>query len=324
MRIMIARYEHLHRHPSVFRALTGLTLAEFALLLGRLEPDYQAQERQRHYRPARQRAIGAGRAFVLDTRDQLLVTLVWLRRYPTHEVLAWLFGVSDSTTVRIVARLLPLLQQLGHDTMRFPDPGKHHRRQFDDLLADLPELAVVIDSFEQKVQRPKPRSDADPWYSGKKKTHTIKSQVGVDVHSGRFCDISESVPGPTADITLLKQSGLLERLPEGVGAEGDLAYVGVKDAHPQRLGATPRRKPRGKDKHRARGQDKARPPEDIAYNTAFSRRRIIVEHSIGRLRTYACLTLCDRQHRADHRARVVAVAGLVNLQIDCRQPRVAA
>jgi hypothetical protein len=311
---MIAQYEHLHRHPPVFRALTGLTLDEFAHLLAHARPYYQQQERQRHERPTRVRAIGAGRTFVLDERDQLLVTLVWLRRYPTHEVLAWLFGVSDSTTVRIVGRMLPLLEQVGHDTMRFPDPGKHHRRQFDALLAELPELAVVIDSFEQKVQRPARRPDADGWYSGKKKCHTIKSQVGVDLHTGRFCDISESVPGPTADITLLKQSGLLERLPEGVGAEGDLAYVGIKDLHPQGQGATPRRKPRGQD----------RPAADLAYNRAFAQRRIIVEHGIGRLRCYACLTATDRQHRQEHRARVVAVAGLVNVQIDCRQPYRAA
>jgi DDE superfamily endonuclease/Helix-turn-helix of DDE superfamily endonuclease len=314
MLAMIAQYGHLHRHPSVFRAMTGLTLVEFDLLLGKLAPNYQAQELQRHSRPERQRAIGAGRDFVLDLRDQLLVTLVWLRRYPTHVVLAWLFGVSDSTTVRIVGRILPLLERLGHATMRFPDPGKHHRRSFDELLAELPELAVVIDSFEQKVQRPKQRKEADEWYSGKKKTHTIKSQVGVDVHTGKFCDVSESAPGPTADITLLKASGLLGRLPEGVGAEGDLAYVGIQELHPTGLGATPRRKPRGQD----------RPEEDIAYNTAFSRRRIIVEHGIGRLRVYDCLTACDRQHRQDHRARVVAVAGLVNLHLDCRQGRLAA
>jgi hypothetical protein len=321
---MIAQYEYLQRHPAVFRAMTGLTLAEFALLLGRFAPAYAGAEHQRHARPARQRAVGAGPPFHLDPRDQLLVTLVWLRRYPTHEVLAWLFGVSDSTTVRIVARLVPLLEQLGHDTMRFPDPGKHHRRQFETLLAELPELAVVIDSFEQKVQRPQRRAEADTWYSGKKKTHTIKSQVAVAVHSGRFCAIGESVPGPTADITLLKQSGRLDRLPDGVGAEGDFAYVGIAAAHPQGLGATPRRKPRGKDKHRERGRDQPRPPEDVAYNRAFARRRVIVEHSIGRLRTYACLTVCDRQHRTHHRARVAAVAGLVNLQIDCRQPGRAA
>ena len=120
---MIARYDYLQRHPEVFRALTGLTLAEFGVLLPRLLPAYETQEQQRHARPNRQRAVGAGRDFVLDPRDHLLVTLVWLRRYPTHAVLGWLFGVSDSTTVRIVARLLPLLVQAGHDTMRFPTPA---------------------------------------------------------------------------------------------------------------------------------------------------------------------------------------------------------
>src|SRR4051794_25325004 len=311
---MIARYDYLQRHPEVFRAMTGLSLPEFGVLRTRLLPAYESQEQQRHARPDRPRAVGAGRDFVLDPRDQLLVTLVWLRRYPTHAVLGWLFGVSDSTTVRIVARLLPLLVQAGHDTMRFPDPGKHHRRSFDALLDELPELSVVIDSFEQRVQRPTKRAEADSWYSGKKKMHTIKSQVAVDVHSGRFCDVSDSVRGPTADITLLKESGVLERLPEGVGAEGDLAYVGIAELHPAGLGATPRRKPRGKE----------RPAGDVEYNRAFSRRRIIVEHGIGRLRPYACLSQPDRQHREDHRERVVAVGGLVNLQIDCRQPHLAA
>ncbi len=102
--------------------------------------------------------------------------------------------------------------------------------------------------------------------------------------------------GPTADLTLLKHSRLLERLPPGVSAEGDLAYVGIGKAHPQGLGFTPRRKPRGKDKHRERGQDVEQAPEDIAYNQAFARSRIIVEHTIGRLRHYAALTVRDRHH----------------------------
>jgi hypothetical protein len=311
---MIARYDYLRRFPSVFHSMTGLTLLEFDHLVPHLLPAYQAQEQHRLSTRPRQRAIGAGRDFALAPQDQLLVTLVWLRRYPTHEVLGWLFAVSDSTTVRIVQRCVPVLQAFGHDTMRFPDPGRRHRRTLDDLLTDLPELSVVIDSFEQKVQRPKDRTEADTWYSGKKKTHTIKSQVAVDVHSGLFCDVSDSVRGPTADLTLLKDSKLLERLPEGVGGEGDLAYIGIKDLHPGGLGATPRRKPRGKD----------RPPEDVAYNRAFAKRRIIVEHRIGRLRQYESLTQRDRQHREQHKARVVAVAGLLNYQLRQRQPRLAA
>lgn len=68
--------------------------------------------------------------------------------------------------------------------------------------------------------------ERDGYYSGKKKQHTLKSQVAVDEDTGAVVDISESVPGPTADLTLLKESGLMGRLPPGVGALGDLAYVG--------------------------------------------------------------------------------------------------
>ena len=118
----------------------------------------------------------------------------------------------------------------------------------------------------------------------------------------RVVDVSDSVPGPWADLKLLKTSRLLKRLPEGVGGIGDLAYVGIADLHPEGLGATPRRKPRGKD----------RPPEDRKYNRAFSRRRIVVEHTIGRLRRFRSVAHVNRHRRRGHAARVRAVAGLVN------------
>ncbi len=118
------------------------------------------------------------------------------------------------------------------------------------------------------------------------------------------------VPGPTADKKLLQESKVLERLPSGVGALGDLAYLGMEADHPQGLGKTPRRKPRGRE----------RPPEDQAFNRAFARRRIGVEHTIGRVRRYDSLNQMDRHHRHNHTDRVGAVAGLVNRQILTRHP----
>jgi hypothetical protein len=307
---MIMRYEYLNHYPTVFLKMTGLRVAEFDALVGDVLPQLIAAEEKRLERPDRQRDMGGGRSSDLDGRDQLLLTVSWLRVYPTHEVLGYLFGVSDSTVSRLIGRVLPVLEQAGRDTMRMPDPGKKRRRTLDALLDDTPELAVVIDSFEQKIQRPKAVAERDGFYSGKKKTHTLKSQVAVDEQTGAIVDVSDSVPGPTADIKLLEQSGLLDRLPAGVGGIGDLAYVGIDNLHRQGLAASPRRKPRGQP----------RPPEDVAYNTAFSRRRIIVENTIGRLRRYQSLTQTDRQHRQHHQARVCAVAGLVNRQIACRMP----
>ncbi len=300
---MIARYNRLSRQPAVFRALTGLSRRQFDALFQDVAPRLAAAEQARLSRPGRQRAIGGGHPFALPPRDQVLLTVVWLRRYPIYEVLGFLFGISQETAVRTVARVLPVLEAAGLDTMRLPDPGKGHRPHLDALLADTPELAVIVDTFEQRVQRPRNRAEADTYYSGKKKQHTLKSQVAIDERDGRIVDVPPSVRGPTADLTLLQQSGLRERLPEGVGPLGDLAYVGIAALHPQ--GATPRRKPRGQP----------RPPQDIVYNTAFARRRVKVEQTIGRLRAYQALSQTDRQQRRHHTARVRAVAGLVNRQL---------
>lgn len=302
---MIMRYRTLSQHPAIFLKMTGLRLGEFDHLVADLLPSLVESERRRLERPNRKRALGGGRHSALDERDQLLLTVVWLRQYPTHDVLGYLFGVHPPTVGRYLGRLLPWLEQAGRDTMRMPDPGRKRRRSLDRLLADTPELAVVIDSFEQKIQRPKDKAKRDAYYSGKKKTHTLKSQVAVDENTGTIVDVSESVPGPLADLKLLEQSKLLERLPEGVGGLGDSAYQGIAKLHP--LCASPRKKPWGKNK--------PRPPEDVAYNHAFSRRRIIVENSINRLRRYQCLTQTDRQHRQNHALRVCAVAGLVNRQL---------
>jgi hypothetical protein len=307
---MILRYCHLSRFPRVFKSLTGVDVPEFDTLVRDILPRYATAEHTRLNRPNRKRALGAGHPFRLDPRDQLLLTVVWLRQYPIHEVLAYLFAISDSTVSRYISRSLPLLEAAGRDTMRMPDPGKKRRRTLDALLVDTPDLVVVIDTFEQRVQRPGDRSSADRLYSGKKKQHTLKSQVAVDEVSGRIVDIADSVPGPTADIKLLEESELLRRVPAGVGGIGDLAYVGIDKLHPLGLGASPRRKPRGRD----------RPAEDIAYNRAFSRRRIVVEHSIGRMRRYQLLSQTDRNHRQNHSARVRAVAGLVNRRLDRHCP----
>jgi len=308
--------------------MTGLRLAEFDAVLTTLLPRYQAAEVARlsqptKRRPVRQRAIGAGNRFALDVRDQVLLTVVWLRVYPTYPVLGYLFGVSTGAVERILPRLLPLLEQTGQASMAralaaLDDPARRRRqrsrRQLDDVLREVPDLAVVIDTFEQRVQRPQGATAdgarvADAFYSGTKQQHTLKTQVTVDEQTGKFVDIPDSVPGPTADLTVLKDSGLLERLPPDVGGLGDKAYIGGDKVVPGVPVATPRRKPRGQP----------RPPADVAFNTAFARRRIVVEHSIGRLRRYQALSQTDRHHRGlGGRAR--AVAGLVNRQLQRRFP----
>ena len=300
---MMMKYSYLSSYPAIFLRMTGLRLDEFDELERDVRPLYENAAIARLSRADRQRGLGGGDHPDLTRRDQLLLTVIWLRLYPTQDVLGYFFGVNQSTVSVSLARMLPILEKDGRDRMRMPDPGRKRRHKLDALLNAMPEIMVVIDTFEQKVQRPQDPTTRDDWFSGKKKTHTIKSQVAVDDQTGEVVDISDSVPGPKADIKLLDESELLKKLPDGVGGMGDCACQSIADLHPK--GFSPHKKPRGKD----------RPQEDIAYNTAFSRRRIIVENTNNRLRRYQSLSQTDRNHRQNHAARVRAVAGLVNRQI---------
>ncbi len=301
---MILRREQLGQHPAVFRSMTGLTVAAFDQLLPELRAAFAADHRRRLDRPDRQRAIGGGDDFDLGVDDQFLLTIVWLRHYPTQECLGYLFGASDSTALRAIRRCLPILEQSGRDSMRLPDPGKGRRRDLPALLKETPALAVIVDTFGQRTHRPQRRQRA--YYSGKKKAHTLKTQVAVD-EGGRIVDVAESRPGRWADLKVLRRSGLVGQLIRArVGALGDLGYVGLDGLSPRLCGAAPRRKPRGRE----------RPPEDRRYNRAFARRRIQVEHGIGRLRRFQALSAVNRHGRQGHAARVRAVAGLVNRMLD--------
>lgn len=300
------RPKQLRIHPGVFRAMTGLSVPAFDALVGELAPAYADAEFDRLDHPDRERAVGAGHPFGLDVPDRFLLAVVWLRVYPTYAVLGYVFGLSETAARRLVGQVLPVLERAGRDTMRMPEAGRTRGRSLPETLREAPELAVVIDSFEQPVQRPKRRQRR--FYSGKKKRHTAKSQVVVDEDTGRVVDVSDTATGPTPDITLLKRSRVLGTLPRGVGAIGDSGYVGMGAIRKRVMTAVPRKKPRGKP----------RPPEDRRYNRALSRRRVVVEHTIGKMRRYQAITQPDRQHRRDHARRVRAIAGLVNRMIDAR------
>lgn len=303
---MIARLATLRRHPAVFRGLTGLSVPVFDAPAEDVLPLVAAADVARLDRPDRERAIGGGRACGLAPVDQLRLTGVWLRTYPTDLVLAFLFGVSESAARRIRTRVGPALAVAGRDGMRMPDPGRGRRKDLPALGGDTPGLGVLVDSFEPPTHRPATRQRR--FDSGKRKRHTLKSQRVVDEASGRIADVSVSVPGPTADLKLLKRSKVLGKVRRGAAVVGDLAYLGADKVKAGVVVVTPRRKPRGQPRSRA----------DRKYDRAVSRRRVPVEHTIRRVRVFQAVTRVNRHGRTGHENRVRAVAGLVNRLIDAR------
>jgi hypothetical protein len=108
---MIFRYTRLKKHPVVFRAVTGLRVDEFNEFTEPLLTKLAENERQRlENKENRQRNVGGGRNHELPWREQLLLTIIWLRLYPG---LGYFFDVSDSTAHRSVKRCLPILEEAG-------------------------------------------------------------------------------------------------------------------------------------------------------------------------------------------------------------------
>ncbi len=100
----------LMRRPKAFERLVGLSPDAFEQLLLNLEPNWQRAHRRSLLRVNRLRAIGGGRAFKLDMRERLLVTLLYLRQYFTMHVLGLFFDLDDSNVCRGIHALLPVLE----------------------------------------------------------------------------------------------------------------------------------------------------------------------------------------------------------------------
>ena len=300
------RYEHLTKYPGVFLQVTGLRVPEFDTLVKDVAEPLAERERMRLHKERRQRAAGGGMVSTLDRRDQVLLTVIWLRLYPQHTVLGYLFGVSQPTTGRYIERVLPVLAQAGRDGMQMPQPSRKQRKTLDQLLQQIPELTVVVDTFEQRVQRPKGAANQHRWYSGKQRTHTVKSQVTVDKDSGKVVQVGPSVEGCTSDLTLARTT-LLPYLPMGVGVMGDTGYQGLHKSYPLAFSPVKRT-----------GRKRELTADDRAYNRAFAAVWIVVETTLNRMRRYQSISQRDRDHRRRHTQRVEAIAGLVNRQFDSR------
>jgi DDE superfamily endonuclease len=303
-------YDSLTRYPRAFRSLTGMTPVEFDSLLADFTSARQRLcDRSRTTRRGqpRQRAAGAGHPFAHDDRHRLLMALVWLRIYPTYELLGFFFALHKRNAQLNVRAVLAVLDTL--DDFPFDRPGSDRRklRTADQVMTAFPQVRLVIDGKEQRVQRPHESYEAQkPYYSGKKKAHTVKTQIAVGP-DGVIESVGESVPGgATHDLTLLRESRLLDELAAGEGGMVDKGYDGIAKDHPEVPIVIP---------FKAR-RNRPLTEEEKAFNKVVAGYRIVVEHALAQLNRFTVLRQVFRgrhqKHKKAHSRVVRVVARLVN------------
>jgi hypothetical protein len=282
--------DRLLRTPATFRRLTGLTPAAFRRLLGEVMGADQSDRTRRAAHPARQRKAGGGRTPTLPLADRLLMLLIYYRTYVPHTFLGFLFGLDDSNVSRSNRRLEPLLAGI----FRIPE------RKVALGQEDIAEL--FFDSTERPTGRPVRGQKA--YYSGKKRRHTLKTQVvavrvrkrpgrGATARKVRIAAVSKTFPGATHDKKVFDRAGVT--VPAGASGYGDTAYLGTGLK-------TPTRKPRGGELT----------PRQKAGNRRVGRKRIAVEHGIGKMKVWRVAAERWRNPRRRHTLVMKNVAGLHN------------
>ena len=264
----------LKQSPKTFTRLFGIQPDKFDRLVAQIEPLWVRSERSRLNHPRKIRE-GGGRPYLLTLEQSTAMLLLYTRSYVTHAFLSALFDIHDSAICRYFAKLRPIVESL----FDLPE-GKTD-------LSQEEILKLVVDATEQRTER----RNKGCGYSGKKKSHTIKTQIVVD-KKGAIRHVSESVPGTIHDKKLFDQSEIV--LPDS--ALGDRGYLGTNLIIPFKSSKLHALTKRQND-----------------WNTSHSRQRIIVEHVFATLKTFHILADRFRGALNHYHEYFVIVCGLRNL-----------
>lgn len=307
------RYQSLKKRLKHFLSFTGLTVAEFDKLLNEVRPDWLNQRIQRLNKnnPNRQRKIGGGRKLSLENlEDQLLLTLMWAKLYPTYLLLEYLFNVDESNVCRIIQKTTLLLQ----DKFILPERNRRKDKQIstiEELKKIIPDLDVILgDATEQKIPRPTKKRKRQKHHSGKKKAFTVKTQIATN-KQGLIVEISKSIPGRSHDYKLFKDSRLPQKIPKGTKLYLDSGYQGVNKDYPDLDAVIPFKRTR---KHK-----KLTRSEKIR-NTKQRKIRVAVEHTLSRLKKYQALAQIYRHSLQNYGQTFRFIANIANFRMLQRLP----
>src|SRR6478672_5910815 len=283
-------YERLSRKQLLFKSFTGLTVQEFDDIYDKeIAKRYDKYEIQRLSKrnKDRERNIGAGRPFKLDLKNRFLMLLIYYRLYITYTLTGFLFDLDQSSTCRDIQMIEGLIR------LCLPIPQKTYPitkrlKTLEEVEKYFPACFLAFtDSTEQQIPRPIDKRRRTVYYSGKKKKHTIKTQLMVNNHGFVIHKLGYK-KGSRHDYDIYKKNHPIA--PKDVVNVFDLGYLGVEKDFPQQISSLPNRKERNLQSSE----------EQKEYNQGHAQKRIVIEHTICRLKKYRILADVFRNRLNKH------------------------
>ena len=284
----------------LFKSFTGLTVNEFDDIYDKeITKRYDNHEIQRlAKRKDRDRRLGAGRPFKIDIKNRFLMLLAYYRLYITHTLAGFLFDLDQSNVCRDIQKIEPLVRKC------VPIPQKMHKttkrlRTPEEVEQCFPGFTAFTDCTGQQIPRPKTKERRKMYYSGKKKRHTIKNQLMVNNH-GVIIHKTKHKKGKRHDYDIYKKNRPIT--PKQVVNVFDLGYLGVEKDFPGQISSLPNKKKRRQDLSQ----------EEKEYNQNHSRKRIVIEHTICRMKKHRIMGDIFRNRLRKYNRVSDIVSGLVN------------
>jgi len=298
-------YDRLSRKPRLFKSFTGLSVQQFDDIFKIIEPKYPKHEIKRlSYKRNREREIGGGRRFKLFVKDRVIMILVYYRLYITYTLMEFLFGLDQSNVCRDIQKIerlirscLPIPQKLYKVTRRLKT--KEEVEQY------FPGFMAFTDCTEQPIPKPEDRLRKRLYYSGKKKKHTVKNLYTVNQMGLIIYKTKHKQRGRRHDYRIYKKNH--PELPNEVTSIFDLGFLGVEKDHPKQKSSLPIKKEKGC--YELTTQEKE-------YNRNHSAKRIVIEHTICRIKKYRIMNDVFRNRLRKYDKVSDIVSGLVNYRIN--------
>ena len=303
-------YNVLSRNPPYFKNFSGLEIQEFETLNAQIKDKYSAFEAKRLQREGRKRKVGAGHPFTLPLTDRLLMLLIYYHMYPSSTLLGYLFDLSQTSVLKSIKKLEPLvsealpLPKLEHDKIR-------KLQTIDEVEAVFPGFKAFLDATEQEIPRPHSKRKRKTHYSGKRKKHTVKTQLTVNAKD-LIVHKTNHVRGSMHDYALYRRSHPV--LPSNVRLGLDLGYLGIKDDYPTLNCVLPiKKKNPGRGKIGVKALELS--DEQKAFNKELASERVVVEHTNSRVKKFRIFGDEFRNRLKRYDMVTDIVCGLVNFRI---------
>lgn len=287
-------WDYIQNHTRETKRLLGINFEQLEQLIERGKLLHQKKLKENEKQKIRINRAGGGNHPKLLIEEQIVLMLLYLRHSLNFQILGLLFQVSESTAhnlfnywQEIFGEDLPpsLLEQI----KKSPDE--------EEVKQELANYELLIDSWEQAIERPGDDSIQKKYFSGKKQTHTFKNQLISLPFILDIVDIVIGQPGPMSDIKICRQT--LSKFDSQQGFLGDKAYLGERQI------STPSKKPKNGELT----------PEQKEINQVLSSARIWVENLIRIVKIFAIARERFPLSRSRYKSVISTVCALVRLRI---------